>query len=80
MIATIKMVINNDLGEIAREIAVIILVIKEVVADQEVEVHEVSVVWIEVVEDSFAVKGVGIVAVMRLVVNPIRSSNKNAIE
>lgn len=80
MIATIKMVINNDLGEIAREIAVIILVIKEVVADQEVEVHEVSVVWIEVVEDSFAAKGVGIVAVMRLVVNPIRSSNKNAIE
>lgn len=75
MTATIKMVINNDLGEIAKEIAVIILVIKEAVVDQEVEVHEVSVVWIEV-EDSFAVKEVEIVAVMRPVVNLIRSSNK----
>lgn len=75
MTAIIKMVINNDLGEIAKEIAVIILVIKEVVVDQEVEVHEVSVVWIEV-EDSFAVKEVEIVAVMRPVVNLIRNNNK----
>lgn len=75
MTAIIKMVINNDLGEIAKEIAVIILVIKEAVVDQEVEVHEVSVVWIEV-EDSFAVKEVEIVAVMRPVVNLIRNSNK----
>lgn len=75
MTAIIKMVINNDLGEIVKEIAVIILVIKEAVVDQEVEVHEVSVVWIEV-EDSFAVKEVEIVAVMRPVVNLIRNSNK----
>lgn len=75
MTAIIKMVINNDLGEIAKEIAVIILVIKEAVVDQEVEVHEVSVVWIEV-EDSFAVKEVEIVAVMRPVVNLIRNNNK----
>lgn len=74
------MVINNDLGVIVKEIVVTILVIKEVVVDQGVEVHEVSVVWIEVVEDSFVVKEVETVVVMRPVVNPIRSSNKNAIE
>lgn len=80
MIVIIKMVINNDLGVIVKEIVVTILVIKEVVVDQEVEVHEVSVVWIEVVEDSFVVKEEETVVVMHPVVNPIRSSNKNAIE
>lgn len=80
MIVIIKMVINNDLGVIVKEIVVTILVIKEVVVDQEVEVHEVSVVWIEVVEDSFVVKEVETVVVMHPVVNPIRNSNKNAIE
>lgn len=79
MIATIRMAISNVLGGITKETVVTILVTNGAVEDQEV-VHEVSVAWTEVAEDNFADKGEEIVAVIRPVVNPIRNSNKNAIE
>lgn len=73
------MVISNVLGETMMEMVDIILVISGVVVDPEA-VHEVSVVWTGVAEDSFADRGEETVGVIRLVVNPIRNSNKNAIE
>lgn len=79
-IAIIRMAINNARGGITKETVVTILVTNGAVEDQEV-VHEVSVAWTGVVRgDNFADKGEEIVAVIRPVVNPIRNSNKNAIE